>query len=382
MPEYLAPGSSAGVGVGFGFGLDAAVVIEARPLNMPRPAAPGLVGVGAAFRSMVDEVAKVAPWHRVSVVLTGATGTGKSAIARAIHEMSPRAQKPFVALNCATIGADLFESELFGHERGAFTGAHARKLGLMEQADGGTLFLDEIGELPLPLQAKLLLALENKSFRRVGGDKEITADVRIISATNRDLGRLVEEGGFRQDLRARLGSYRICVPTLAERREDVPALLAHYLDQFAPHFSRPLPYTLEPGALEVLVNCDWPDNVRQLRSVAERLALEAADAGNITAALARRVALSLGAAPDSHRPSPAPLAPLAPPHSHTTIPIPPYVVGEPIEDYEARVLLALRQGLLEHTGHNVGAVAESLHLSARALQKRLARARRIAGASD
>ncbi len=380
MPEYITPGALAGGGVGFGFGLDAAVVIEARPLNAPRPAAPGLVGVGAAFSSMVDEVAKVAPWP-VAVVLTGATGTGKSAIAKTIHEMSPRATKPFVALNCATIGADLFESELFGHEKGSFTGAHTRKLGLMEHADGGTLFLDEIGELPLPLQAKLLLALESRCFRRVGGDKEITADVRIISATNRDLARLVEEGGFRQDLRARLGSYRICVPSLAARREDVPALLSHYLAYFAPQFGRPLPYALEQGALDVLVNCAWPDNIRQLRSVAERLALEAADSGNITAADALRVALSLGAAPDSHHASHAPLAPPPSQETDPTIYIPPYVVGEPIEEYEARVLLALKQGLLERTGH-LDHVAASLHLSSRALYKRLARAKKIAGADS
>jgi Nif-specific regulatory protein len=331
---------------------------------------------------MMAEVTKVAPWP-VSVCLSGETGTGKTVIAKAIHDLSPRTKKPFIALNCATIGSDLFESELFGHEKGAFTGAFARKLGLMEQADGGTLFLDEIGELPLSVQAKLLKALEEKKFRRVGGDREIAADVRIISATNRDLERHIEAGQFRQDLRARLGSFRITVPSLSERRADVPALFDHYFAIYAPMFNRLLPYSLEQPALDVLINCAWPDNVRQLRAVAERLALETADTGIITAADALRVAQSLGAAPSQPRPASLSAPLLAPPstsspegeNSPGIINVPPYVVGETYANYEKRVLLTIHQELLERTGH-LNRVCDTLKIPQRTFYSLLRRARK------
>jgi Nif-specific regulatory protein len=353
-----------------GFPFTAPLVIKPRRLETPAAAVPEIVGTGAAYKMLMAELRRVAPWG-VAVVLTGETGTGKTTIAKAIHNLSPRSRQPFVELNCSTVAPDLVESELFGHEKGSFTGAVALKKGLMELADGGTLFLDEIGDMPLSMQVKLLTALETKSFRRVGGDKAISCDIRLVYATNRNLDAMVSAGQFRQDFRARLGSFWLAVPPLRDRREDVPALLAHYLSLFAPQFNRVGAYTVEPGALALLAGCAWPDNVRQLRSVAERLAFDAMDTGAISADDALRVASALGARPLEASASPAPLAPFS---GEPTIATSPYLVGEPFEDHCARLLLALCDSLHE-SGLDHNGVAAALRIYPRSLYDRIKRAK-------
>jgi DNA-binding NtrC family response regulator len=207
----------------------------------------------------------------VSVLVMGESGTGKELVAREVHRLSGRHRNPLVALNCASVSESLAESELFGHEKGAFTGAATRKLGLVELADGGTLFLDEIGDMALTLQAKLLRTLESRSFRRVGGVKEIPADFRLVSATNRSLQELVEGGRFRGDLYYRINAVVLELPPLRERRADIALLARHFLDQFQPGEAGAC--VLTPEAVVVLESYPWPGNVRELRNVVERAAL-------------------------------------------------------------------------------------------------------------
>src|SRR5437899_3738001 len=192
----------------------------------------GLVGNSPPMRRAMELVEKVAP-SKASVVITGQSGTGKEMVARAIHQLSPRSEKPFIAINCSAIPSTLIESEMFGHERGAFTGADQRRLGAWELADGGTLFLDEVGEIPIELQAKFLRVLEEQKLRRLGGKSEISVDVRVISATNRDLKEEIKAQRFREDLYFRLNVFNIELPRLSERREDIPLLAQHFLDKFA-----------------------------------------------------------------------------------------------------------------------------------------------------
>ena len=189
-------------------------------------------------------------------------------MARAIHEQSHRAKRNFVAVDCCTLQENLFESELFGHEKGAFTGANQRKKGLIEGASGGTLFLDEIGEIPLPIQAKLLRVLETGIFRRVGGTRDLTADVRIVAATNRNLKKMSENGDFRADLFYRLEAFTIYTPPLQERREDIPYLVEHFIRNH--NFSRRVQKTVTKEAIRKLIAYDWPGNVRELKNVVER----------------------------------------------------------------------------------------------------------------
>ncbi|MFO0748212.1 MAG: sigma-54 dependent transcriptional regulator [Myxococcota bacterium] len=217
----------------------------------------------------------VAP-HATTVLLLGETGTGKGMLARYLHDASPRAAAPFVELNCAGLSKDLTESELFGHERGAFTGATQRKLGLLEAADGGTLFLDEIGEMELAVQAKLLKVLEQGRFRRVGGLAEIAVDVRVVAATHQDLERHVAEGRFRADLFYRMNVFAIRLPPLSERRDEIAALARRFLDE------RRRGHTLSEEALELLESYDWPGNVRELGNVMERAAILAPAGGVVT----------------------------------------------------------------------------------------------------
>src|SRR5690606_30984105 len=212
----------------------------------------------------------------VSVLVTGETGTGKELVARALHRESPRAGKPFIALNTAAIPAELLESELFGHEAGAFTGAGKRHVGRFEQADGGTLFLDEIGDMPLPLQVRLLRVLAEGEFFRVGGRELIEVDVRVIAATHQPLERLVEEGRFRSDLLHRLDVVRLQLPPLRERLEDVPLLAQNFLQTAARRLGTPAKH-LDAGAIERLRAHDWPGNVRELENACWRLAALAAD---------------------------------------------------------------------------------------------------------
>jgi two-component system nitrogen regulation response regulator GlnG len=209
----------------------------------------------------------------MTVLITGESGTGKELVAAALHRHSPRASGPFIALNTSAIPPDLLESELFGHERGAFTGAQARREGRFEQAHGGTLFLDEIGDMAAPLQTRLLRVLAEGEFYRVGGQEPIRVDARVVAATNQDLDARVRDGGFREDLFHRLNVFRIRVPPLRERREDIAVLLDHYLAEAAAELGVARK-ALAPDAEQRLLAFDWPGNVRQLVNACRRLTLQ------------------------------------------------------------------------------------------------------------
>ncbi|HWV39501.1 MAG TPA: sigma-54 dependent transcriptional regulator [Vulgatibacter sp.] len=228
----------------------------------------GFIGQSAVMREVFSLVEKVAP-SKASVVITGESGTGKEMVARAVHRLSPRADKPFVAINCSAIPASLMESEIFGHERGAFTGADQRRLGCFELADGGTIFLDEVGELPVELQAKFLRVLEEERLRRLGGKAEIAVDVRVICATNRDLKKQIRAGRFREDLYFRLNVFNLHLPPLKERVEDIPLLAQHFVEKFAAEAGKKV-QGFSADALEALRNYGWPGNVRELRNSIER----------------------------------------------------------------------------------------------------------------
>jgi DNA-binding NtrC family response regulator len=231
----------------------------------------GMIGRSAAMTRVFDLVRRVAP-HARTVLVTGETGVGKELVARALHRLGPRSERPFVTLNCAAIVDTLFESELFGHARGAFTGAGDNKPGLVEAADGGTLFLDEIGELPLALQGKLLRVLETGEVQRVGSVHGTRVDVRIVAATNRPLASAVRSGSFRSDLFYRLNVIEIAVPPLRDHPEDIPYLTAAFLREYARAFDRPIS-GLTPDAEALLLDAPWPGNVRQLRNAIERACL-------------------------------------------------------------------------------------------------------------
>lgn len=227
----------------------------------------GIVGASGKLKAVIDKMKLVAP-SRATILIEGESGTGKELIAQAIHQASPRARAPFVAVHCAALSENLLESELFGHERGSFTGATERRIGRFESATGGTLFLDEIGEISQSTQVKLLRFLETKSIERVGGSKPLELDVRLVAATNRNLEQLVREGKFREDLFFRLNVVRLTMPPLRERPEDVPLLLAHFIKIFSDENSVP-PLTVEPGALRTLQTYPWPGNIRELRNFCE-----------------------------------------------------------------------------------------------------------------
>jgi len=228
----------------------------------------GIVGSSEALRAVLDQVRLVAATD-ATVLIGGETGTGKELIARAIHMHSDRRRRPFVKVNCASIPAELLESELFGHEKGSFTGAIAQRIGRFEAAHGGTLFLDEIGELPLHLQSKLLRAVQEQEFERVGGSRTIQVDVRIVAATNRDLKAMVEENRFRADLYYRLAVFPVNVPALRERREDIPLLARYFVQKHAARMDRNIE-SIPTYALDALTNYDWPGNIRELQNVIER----------------------------------------------------------------------------------------------------------------
>jgi DNA-binding NtrC family response regulator len=238
-----------------------------------RHAAPTVEARSAAMRAVRDQALRVAPM-RSTVLIQGESGVGKELVARAIHFNSPRHEHPFIALNCAAIPGSLIESELFGHEKGAFTGAHARARGKFEIANEGTLFLDEIGEMGPATQAKLLRVLEEQDFMRIGGNQSIRVDVRVIAATNADLEELVAAHRFRRDLYYRLKVVTLRVPALRERREDIPALVETFLDQLARSNAVP-PKTITPEAMSALQDHAWPGNVRELKNLLESLLVSA-----------------------------------------------------------------------------------------------------------
>ncbi|MBU1154948.1 MAG: sigma-54 dependent transcriptional regulator [Proteobacteria bacterium] len=234
-----------------------------------------IIGDSKAMRQVYGLIDKVAA-TRATVLLTGESGTGKELIARAIHTRSPRAEEPFVAVNCMALTETLLESELFGHEKGAFTGATSRRKGRFEMAHGGTLFLDEVGEMSLSLQVKLLRVLQERTFERVGGNQQLSVDVRIVAATNRDLTQAVESGDFREDLFYRLNVVRIDVPPLSQRREDLPVLVAHFVKKYATEVGRPAPQ-VDKQAMELIYSHSWPGNVRELENAIERAVILAGD---------------------------------------------------------------------------------------------------------
>ncbi len=234
----------------------------------------GIVGASRAMEELFRKIRLVAP-TRMNVLVQGESGTGKELVARAVHALSPRRSRRFIPLNCAALAESLLESELFGHEKGAFTGAVAARQGMVEVADGGTLFLDEIGEMSPSLQAKLLRAIEEKEVIRVGGSQVIKVDVRIIAATNRDLAARVAEKAFREDLFYRLNVFSIVVPPLRERRDDIPKLADHFLKEVSQENKAPQK-RLSPEALKNLLAYRWPGNVRELRNAMETASLVAA----------------------------------------------------------------------------------------------------------
>ncbi len=234
---------------------------------------PSMIGQAPAMQEVYRSIGRLAR-SSMTVLITGESGTGKELVARALHDNSPRAAKPFIALNTAAIASELLESELFGHERGSFTGADARRIGRFEQAHGGTLFLDEIGDMSPELQTRLLRVLAESEFFRVGGQTSIKVDVRVIAATNQDLAKAVKEGRFREDLYHRLNVIRINTPPLRQRRVDIPLLLSHYLADAAKEIEVPAK-SLNSEAMELLQSFNWPGNVRQLVNATRRLTVTA-----------------------------------------------------------------------------------------------------------
>ncbi len=311
----------------------------------------GMVGQAPAMLELFRKIQQVAP-ARSSVLILGESGTGKELVARAIHRHSSRARQTFLPVDCAAIPAEILESELFGHERGAFTGAQLRKPGKFELANNGTLFLDEIGELPLGLQAKLLRALESQTFMRVGGTEEVKVDVRVLAATNRDLGRMADGGGFRQDLYYRLAVVTLRIPSLRERAADIPLVAAYFLDRFARENGRKTPF-LTAEALQVLKHAPWPGNVRELRNLMESLVIlhagEEIQAQHLPEELRRVAREAEVGAGDSPLPAGGTL------------------VGRTMEEIEREVILKT----LERTAGNRTQAAEMLGIGLRTLQRKI-----------
>jgi DNA-binding NtrC family response regulator len=239
----------------------------------------GLIGGSALVRKMVSTIRRVAA-SDVPVLIEGETGSGKELVARGIHDASARRERPFIVVNCGAISPELIESELFGHEKGAFTGATAQRKGAFELANFGTIFLDEIGELPVALQPKLLRSLEQKEVKRVGGNDLLLADVRVLAATNRNLREEIARKTFREDLYFRIGAITVSIPPLRDRREDVAPIARHFLAGMEKPASGPLP-VLSPAALDILISHDWPGNVRELRNAIQR-AVVMAESGELT----------------------------------------------------------------------------------------------------
>jgi Nif-specific regulatory protein len=329
----------------------------------------GLIGRSPALLQALGELERVSQ-SQATVLLLGESGTGKELFARAVHLASGRRDQPFIKVNCSAIPETLFESELFGHERGAFTGASAARVGWFEQAHGGTIFLDEIGELPLPMQSKLLRTLQEGTLVRLGGQREIRIDVRLVAATHRDLAREVQTGGFRQDLYYRLNVIPIRLPSLRERREDVRALALHFVSRANQAHQRNV--HLAPDALARLQAHDWPGNVRELGNLIERLVLLADHTLVTAAALERFMPEALGGgAPAGTLPAPRRLATTA-----AEVPAPTAAGAGLVRDYQSagsHDAQALQDALTRHGG-NQSRAAQSLGLTLRQFSYRLRKA--------
>ena len=334
-------------------GEQAYFIEKMEPLRVAQgqPAAQGLIGRSAAFQRMLELVARVGP-SQASVLLLGESGTGKELVAQAVHEASPRAANPLV-VDCASLPETLFESELFGHERGAFTGANTSKPGLVEAASGGTLFLDEVGDIPLAMQVKLLRLLESGTYRRVGSTELRRTDVRVVSATHRDLKAMVADGRFREDLYYRLSTFPIALPALRDRADDMALLAVALLARVAPQRRM----ALSAGALALLQDHPFPGNVRELRNVLERATL-LADGASIDAVHVER---ALGAD--------APAAPTAPSQAGSVVL---QALPAPSSDASLRSVerAALQAQLKSHHGSRAE-LARKLGISERSLYRKL-----------
>jgi DNA-binding NtrC family response regulator len=303
-----------------------------------------MVGSSQSMREIYSLIEQVAP-STVSVLITGESGTGKEMVARTIHRLSPRAEQPFVAINCAAMPETLMESELFGHEKGAFTGAADRRIGCFELANNGTMLLDEIAEMPVLLQAKLLRVLEDKTVRRLGATKETKVDVRVIAATNKDPFKAMQDGALRDDLLYRLNVITINLPPLRDHRDDIPLLVQHMIAELGARHSRPA-RVISPDAMEVLLAFDWPGNIRELRNVIER-AVVISESEQIT----RR-----------HLPPHITEQGVSPATDTITIP-----VGTPLDEVERRVILST----LARSDNNKTRTAEALRISLKTLHNKL-----------
>jgi DNA-binding NtrC family response regulator len=312
----------------------------------------GIIGTSQKLKDVLEKMKLVSP-SRATILIEGESGTGKELIAQAIHQASPRARAPFIAVHCAALSENLLESEIFGHERGSFTGATERRVGRFESADGGTLFLDEIGEISASTQVKLLRFLETKAIERVGGSKPIDLDVRLVAATNRTLEQLVRDGKFREDLFFRLNVVRLTMPPLRERPEDIPLLVAHFIKVFSDENGVP-PLSVESGALRTLQAYPWPGNIRELRNFCENAVV-----------LRRGGSLTEYDLEPKFRGGVAPAPLIAAGHGQ-----PPALAANPlsVEQNEKRLL---REALLKSRGNRTKA-AEMMGVSRRTLHRKIA----------
>jgi nitrogen regulation protein NR(I) len=334
--------------------------LESQNVHAPDAAGSPLVGESPAMKAIHEMVARVAD-SPSTILITGESGTGKGLIAQELHRLSSRAEKALIKVNCAAIPKDLVESELFGYEKGAFTGAVGSKPGRFELADGGTLFLDEIGEIPGEIQVKLLRALQESEFERVGGVRTLRVDVRLIAATNRDLKALIAEGRFREDLFYRLAVVPMELPPLRERREDIPILVAHFIAKFNARLGKKVE-GVDPEAMQLLQAYGWPGNIRELENLMERSVLFAdgpiIEASQLPDALRERAA---GA--------PVPIAPVGP---LAAIASP---AGASMKEIVRQAQAELERGLiaaaLEETGGNVTRAAKRLQISRKSLQVKM-----------
>lgn len=304
-----------------------------------------LIGNSVAMREIYSLIEQVAP-SSASVLITGESGTGKELVARTIHRLSPRKERPFIGINCSAIPETLMESELFGHEKGAFTGAASRRQGCFELADTGTLLLDEIAEMPAMLQAKLLRVIEERAIRRLGSRREIEIDVRLLAATNRDPADAVREGKLREDLLYRLNVFTVRLPSLKDRKEDLPLLAQHLVTHLAEKHGRPARF-LSPGAINALQFHAWPGNVRELRNVIERA-----------------VVVCSGEQIERHHFAPYPIEQRERLRDEDTITLP---VGTPLDEVERQMIMRT----LKKTGNNKTRAAQLLGISLKTLHNKL-----------